>query len=114
MSMISRKVLVGEGKSQKGVTLLDNEAFKNKPKAFSLVRAVSWKDGSWVWVKDNYPENSRGQFFQDDAGKCYVLIVTKGEIADIYEIAKMDKYILVGLSVKTGPKYDGRGRTPQE
>lgn len=112
--MIPREITVGEGKNEKTVTVLDNEDFKDNPKAFSLVRSVTWKEGAWVWVKDNYPENSRGQFYQDDAGKCYILIVTKSEIVDIYEIARIDKYVLVGLSIKTGPKYDGRGRSPQE
>lgn len=113
MSMIPRVLTFGEGKCEKTVTVLDNEDFKDSPKAFSLVRSVTWKDGTWVWVKDNYPDNSRGQFYQDDAGKGYILIVTKSEIADVYEIAKLDKYVMVNLT-KNGPKYDGRGRTPQE
>lgn len=112
MAFVQRDVTVGAGKSEKKVVLLDNPEFKGK-NPLSLVHSVTWSGGGWVWLKDSYPANTRGKFFEDQTGKAYILIITGNEIVDIYEIAKLDKYVLINRT-KTGPVYDGRERTPKE
>lgn len=106
--MIAREVAI----NNKSVTLLDNADFVGNAKAFSLVRKVQWEGGEWVWIRENFPDQTRGQFYQEGE-KGYILIITASQITDIYDIGMLDKYILVGLN-KNGVSYDGRGTTVQE
>lgn len=108
MSMTSKEVVFGNNTA----TLLINDDFKNRSDAFFLVHSVTCKDGSWHWLKNNYPELSRAQFHEDEKGNGYIVIVTDRKVTDVYEIAKIDKYIPTGLT-KIGPTYEGRGTTPE-
>jgi len=105
MAMQKRAVVTGSGIT---INLLDNEDFIGKPDAFTLVHSVKWEGGEWVWDKENYPNQTRGQFYQSDDGKCYILIVNASQIVDVYDIDKMKNYILIAKT-DAGPKYDGRG-----
>ncbi len=114
MTMTRREATVGKIALQ----LLDNDDFKGRPEAYSLISSASWENkdkttGQFIWTKSDYPEMTHGRFYQEDNGLGYILIVTRNTLVDIYPVANLPKYVLVGLT-KNGPKYEGRGMSPQE
>lgn len=72
----------------------------------TVVSMVEWEGGKWTWVKESFPKYTTGRYLLVDDNHLIVVIVAN-EIVDIYDLAKIHKYVKIGKSA-TGPMYDGR------